>query len=49
LQDLRVEYDGTVRDATGKIIQFKYGEDGLDVSRTESGKIDVQRIIDGTE
>ncbi|MEK6849033.1 MAG: DNA-directed RNA polymerase subunit A', partial [Nanoarchaeota archaeon] len=49
LQDLRVEYDGTVRDATGKIIQFKYGEDGLDVSRTESGKIDVQRIIDATE
>lgn len=49
LQDLRVEYDGTVRDATGKIIQFSYGEDGLDVSRTESGKIDVQRIIDGTE
>jgi len=33
LQDLRVEYDSTVRDATGKIIQFMYGEDGNDVSR----------------
>ena len=47
LQDLRVEYDGTVRDANGRIIQFKYGEDGLDVSKTEGGQIDVQRIIKG--
>ena len=49
MQDLKVEYDNTVRDATGKIVQFMYGEDGLDVSRTENGKIDVQRIIDTTE
>ena len=33
LQDLKVEYDGTVRDATGKIIQFSYGEDGADVAK----------------
>ncbi|MBW2970292.1 DNA-directed RNA polymerase subunit A' [Candidatus Woesearchaeota archaeon] len=45
MQDLRVEYDGTVRDASGRIIQFAYGEDGIDVARSESGKIDVQRII----
>ncbi|MCX6708942.1 MAG: DNA-directed RNA polymerase subunit A' [Candidatus Woesearchaeota archaeon] len=45
MQDLRVEYDGTVRDANGRIIQFAYGEDGIDVARSESGKIDVQRII----
>ncbi|MEM3113361.1 MAG: DNA-directed RNA polymerase subunit A' [Candidatus Pacearchaeota archaeon] len=32
LQDLRVEYDGTVRDAIGQIIQFKYGDDGIDVA-----------------
>ncbi|MBI4145497.1 DNA-directed RNA polymerase subunit A' [Candidatus Woesearchaeota archaeon] len=49
MQDLRVEYDGTVRDATGKIIQFKYGEDSVDVSRSENGKINIQRIIDTTE
>ena len=49
LQDLRVEYDGTVRDATGKIVQFKYGEDGIDVSRSEGGNINVQRIVDTTE
>lgn len=45
MQDLRVEYDGTVRDASGKIIQFAYGEDGIDVARSESGKIDVKALI----
>lgn len=33
LQDLRVEYDGTVRDSNNSIIQFLYGEDGIDVSK----------------
>lgn len=46
MQDLRVEYDDTVRDASGKIIQFAYGEDSIDVSRSEKGAINVQRIID---
>lgn len=46
LQDLKVEYDGTVRDANGLIIQFDYGEDGLDVSRSEQGKINVKRIAE---
>jgi len=32
LQDLKIEYDGTVRDASGNIIQFIYGDDGYDVS-----------------
>jgi len=45
LQDLKVEYDGTVRDAASRIIQFTYGEDGLDVSRTKNGEIDVTGII----
>jgi DNA-directed RNA polymerase subunit A' len=45
MQDLRVEYDGTVRDASGKIIQFEYGEDSIDVSKSENGKINVNRII----
>lgn len=45
MQDLRVEYDTTVRDSAGKIIQFKYGEDGLDISKTENGKIDIKKII----
>jgi DNA-directed RNA polymerase subunit A' len=49
LQDIKVEYDGTVRDASGRIIQFDYGDDGIDVSRSEGGKIDVDRIIEMTE
>ncbi len=32
LQDLKVEYDGTVRDASRNIVQFVYGDDGYDVS-----------------
>ncbi len=32
-QDLRVEYDGTIRDSNNNIIQFVYGDDGLDISK----------------
>jgi DNA-directed RNA polymerase subunit A' len=32
LQDLRVEYDSTIRDASQNIVQFVYGGDGFDVS-----------------
>ncbi len=46
MQDLRVEYDGTVRDATGKIVQFMFGEDGVDVSKSENGKVNVARIVE---
>ncbi len=38
LQDLKVEYDGTVRDASENIIQFAYGGDGKDVSELHTGK-----------
>ena len=33
LQDLRVEYDGTVRDSNNNIIEFKFGDDGMDVTK----------------
>jgi len=46
LQDLKVEYDGTVRNSAGRIVQFEYGEDSIDVSKSEAGKINVKRIID---
>src|SRR5205807_10411088 len=32
LEHLRVEYDSTVRDSRGNIIQVRYGEDGVDVA-----------------
>ncbi|MFA6887991.1 MAG: DNA-directed RNA polymerase subunit A' [Candidatus Woesearchaeota archaeon] len=45
LQDMCVAYDGSVRDANGMIVQFKYGDDGIDVSKSEKGKLNVQRLI----
>ena len=30
LEELKVNYDMTVRDSSGSIVQFLYGEDGLD-------------------
>ena len=38
LQDMKVAYDGTVRDASESVIQFRYGEDGLDVSALHKNK-----------
>lgn len=35
LEDLKVEYDMTVRNNRGKIVQFQYGEDGFDSTRVE--------------
>jgi len=38
LQDLKVEYDGTVRDASRNIVQFVYGDDGYDVASLHKEK-----------
>tara|TARA_Y100000310_G_C20691733_1_gene822726 strand:+ start:781 stop:4257 length:3477 start_codon:yes stop_codon:yes gene_type:complete len=38
IQDLRREYDGTIRDSNNNIIQFVYGYDDLDVTRLHLGK-----------
>ncbi len=47
LIDLVVEYDGTVRSAYGELVQFKYGEDGVDPKNTSFGKaVNVERIIE---
>ena len=45
LQDLRVEYDSTIRDANRIIVQFNYGEDGMDISKSEGGTINIKRIV----
>jgi len=46
LEDVKVENDGTVRQAGGQIIQFIYGEDGVDPTRSINGKaVDIDRII----
>lgn len=35
LEDLSVQYDDTVRNTTGGIVQFMYGDDGLDPTGME--------------
>ncbi len=45
LQDVRVEYNGVVKDQE-RIVQFRYGEDGVDPSKSEYGKpVDIDWII----
>jgi DNA-directed RNA polymerase beta' subunit len=50
-EDIKINYDGTVRDATGKIYQLAYGDDNLDPLHTVKVKedlevCDVSRILD---
>ena len=46
LEDVKVEDDGTVKHSGGQIIQFMYGEDGIDPTHSINGKaVDVDRII----
>lgn len=35
MEDVSIKYDGTVRDANGNVIQFLYGEDGMDGCKVE--------------
>ena len=47
LEHIRLEYDGTVRDSAGDIIQFMYGEDGVDPAKSDHGNaVNVRRLID---
>jgi DNA-directed RNA polymerase subunit A' len=44
LQDLKVEYDGTVRDSSKRIVQFLPGEDAMDPSKVEREGINIDRL-----
>jgi DNA-directed RNA polymerase subunit A' len=47
LEHLRIEYDGTVRNSIGDIIQLRYGEDGVDPAKSDHGKaVNVSRLIE---
>jgi DNA-directed RNA polymerase II subunit RPB1 len=39
LEDLKLEYDGTVRNAKNKIIQFRYGDDNIDPTKVETQQL----------
>ena len=46
LEDLKLTSDGTVRNTIGMVIQFKYGEDGVDPTRSVRGKaIDLDDLF----
>jgi DNA-directed RNA polymerase subunit A' len=46
LEDLKVAQDGTVRNTAGTVIQFTYGEDGIDPTRSAGGSpIDFDHIL----
>jgi DNA-directed RNA polymerase II subunit RPB1 len=44
MEDVTVKYDGTVRNALGEIIQFQYGEDGMDGAKLEKQKLHTLRM-----
>ncbi|UKZ75472.1 hypothetical protein TrVFT333_003157 [Trichoderma virens FT-333] len=46
LEDLNAQYDGTVRNSLGDIIQFLYGEDGLDAMCIEKQKLGTLKMSD---
>ena len=39
MEDVMVKYDGTVRNAGGEVLQFLYGEDGMDAVALEHAKL----------
>ena len=46
LEDLKLKQDGTVRNTADMVIQLKYGEDGVDPTRSASGEaLDVDDIL----
>jgi DNA-directed RNA polymerase II subunit RPB1 len=41
LEDLKVEYDMTIRTNKNKIVQFQYGDDGIDTTKVEDQDIPI--------
>lgn len=41
LEDIMVHYDGTTRNSLGDVIQFVYGEDGVDGTQVEKQSVDT--------
>ena len=46
LEDLKLTSDGTVRNTIGTVVQFRYGEDGVDPARSVGGKaVDLDDVF----
>nr|GMC94849.1 DNA-directed RNA polymerase II subunit 1 [Ipomoea batatas] len=48
MEDIMVKYDGTVRNSLGDVIQFLYGEDGMDSVWIESQKLESLKVKKST-
>ena len=46
MEDLMIQHDGTVRDATGNVVQFIYGEDGTNSTKIESSAVPLDKDYD---
>ncbi|PGH06206.1 hypothetical protein AJ79_06594 [Helicocarpus griseus UAMH5409] len=46
LEEVMVKYDGTVRNSLGDVVQFLYGEDGLDGAHIENQRVDIIKCSD---
>jgi DNA-directed RNA polymerase II subunit RPB1 len=46
MEDLVVQYDGSVRDSRMNIVQFKYGEDGINATKIESASLGIGKLSD---
>ncbi|MQM18247.1 hypothetical protein Taro_051232 [Colocasia esculenta] len=44
MEDIMVMYDGTVRNSLGDVIQFLYGEDGMDAVWIEGQKLEILKM-----
>ena len=44
MEDLTVQHDGTVRDANNNIIQFHYGEDGINPTKIETQSLSIGEL-----
>ena len=46
MEDLTVQYDGTVRDSRMNVVQFRYGEDGVNATKIESVSLGIGKLSD---
>lgn len=46
MEDVMVRYDGTVRNSVGQVIQFLYGEDGMDACFVEKQVVECMKMND---
>jgi DNA-directed RNA polymerase beta' subunit len=46
MEDLMINHDGTVRDSNGSIVQFYYGEDGINSTKVEACVLPLDKMTD---